>query len=153
MKEQDAGVKWFNTVFYPQRKTGRAVRYEDGILPRLREKEITLFTPWGPRYSWESRGVVIQEGDREAEVLDFLAALLGEFRQNMPDKNFRWVFLGADLYGTRINNLPVEVVASYFESLVQWLRRVLPMVEFRLWSQLDGVAEEYRRGLRAQFHN
>lgn len=153
MKEQDAGVKWFNTVFYPQKKTGRAVRYEDGILPRLREKEITLFTPWGPRYSWESRGAVIQDGDREVEVLNFLVVLLGELRQNMPDKNFRWVFLGADLYGTRINNLPVEVVARYFDSLVQWLPRVLPMAEFQLWSQLDSVAEEYRREVRANFDN
>lgn len=153
MKEKDAGVKWFNTIFYPQKKTGRAVRYEDGILPRLREKEITLFTPWGPRYSWESRGEDIKEGDDEVEVLNFLAALIGELRQNMPDKTFHWVFLGADLYGTRINNLPVEVVKNYFDSLAQWLPRVLPTAEFRLWSQLDSTVEEYRQEVRADFDN
>lgn len=153
MKEQDAGLKWFNVEFYPQRKTGRSVRYEDGVLPRLREREVTLFTPWGPRYGWESRGAVIQDGDKEIDVLYFLVALLGELQQNMPDKKFRWVFLGADLYGTRINNLPVEVVANYFNSLVQWLSQVMPMAEFWLWSQFDSTAEECRQKVRTEFDN
>jgi len=151
MKESDAGVKWFNTIFYPQKKTGRAVRYENGVLPRLRKKDVTLFTPWGPRYSWENRGAVIQEDDKEIEVLNFLVALLGEFRQNMPDKNFRWIFLGADLYGTRINNLPVEVVTNYFNSFTKWLRQLLPIADFLIWSQLDSVAKEYRREVRTNF--
>ena len=145
MKEQNSGVKWFNTVFYPQKKTGRAVRYEDGILPRLREKDITLFTPWGPRYSWERRGVSIQESDREIEALNYLVALFFELQQNMPDKNFRWVVLGADLYGTRINNLPMEVVANYYRGFEEWLHKIMPQAEFWLWSQLDNDAEEYRR--------
>jgi hypothetical protein len=151
MKEEDVGVKWFNTVFYPQRRAGRAVRFENGVLPRLRAPEVTFFTPWGPRYSWETRGVVIQEGDREVEVLNFLARLLGELRQNMPGKSFRWVLLGADLYGTRINGLPCEVVTNYFESLTQWLGQILPIAEFQLWSQFDKKAEEYRREIRVDF--
>ncbi len=151
MKEQDLGVKWFNTIFYPQKKTARAVRYEDGVLPRLREQEVTLFTPWGPRYSWESRGVSIKEGDREVEVLNFLATLLNEWRENMPDKNFRWVFLGADLYGTRINKLPKEVVSDYFANLAEWLVQILPEVEFRLWSEFDEAAEGYRQTIRKNF--
>lgn len=151
MKEQDLGVKWFNTVFYPQKKTARAARYEDGVLPRLREQEVTLFTPWGPRYSWESRGVKIKEEDKEVEVLNFLAALLKEWRENMPSKNFRWVFLGADLYGTRINKLPKEVVANYFASLSEWLGRILLEVEFRIWSEFDEAAEKYRQTIRGDF--
>lgn len=153
MKEQDAGVKWFNTVFYNQRKTARAFRYEDGVLPRLREKEIRLFTPWGPRYRWESRGVIIQEGDKEIKTLNFLAALLDELRQNMPDKNFRWIILGADLYGTRINHLSSKIIPKYFDSLTWWLYQILPMVEFHLWSQFDNAAEEYRREARTNFDN
>lgn len=152
-KEQNVGIKWFNTEFYPQRKTCRSVRYEDGVLPRLREREITLFTPWGPRYSWESRGAIIKEDDKEVEALNFLKALIDELRQNMPDKIFRWVFLGADLYGTRINNLPVEAVKDYFCSLSEWLSQVLPTAEFWLWSQLGSNAEEYRQEIRTNFNN
>lgn len=151
MKEQDAGVKWFNTIFYPQKKTSRAVRYEDGVLPRLHQKEITLFTPWGPRYSWESRGSVIHEGDKEIEVLHYLAGLFSELRQNMPDKNFRWVILGADLYGTRINGLPTEATTDYLSSLSQWLIRIIPISEFWLWSRFDNDAEKYREEIRANF--
>lgn len=153
MKERDNGVKWFHTVFYPQKRTGRAVRYEDGILPRLREKDITLFTPWGPRYSWEKRGAIIHDGDKEVDTLNFLAGLFDELKQNMPDKNFRWIILGADLYGTRINNLPVEVTRIYFESLLDWLHQILPQAEFQVWSQLDEPAEKYREEVRKNFEN
>ncbi len=151
MKEQNPGVKWFNTVFYPQNKIARAVRYEDGVLPRLREQKVTFFTPWGPRYSWESRGAAIEGRDKEIEVLNFLSVLFTEWQQNMPNKSFRWVFLGADLYGTRINNLPREVVANYFVSLAGCLARILPTAEFRLWSQFNDVAEGYRRRIRENF--
>ncbi len=151
MKEKDLGVKWFNTIFYPQRKTGRAVRYEDGVLPRLREKEVTLFTPWGPRYSWETRGEFIQNEDKEVKVLYFLAEMLGEWKTNMLGKAFRWVFLGADLYGFRINPLPVEVVKHYFDSLAKWLPQILPGAEFHLWSEFDEKAEIYRRKVRDNF--
>lgn len=151
MKEKDLGVKWFNTVFYPQRKTARAVRYEDGVLPRLRQEEVILFTPWGPRYNWETRGEIIQEGDKEIEALNFLATILEEWKQNMPNKHFRWMFLGADLYGTRINPLPVEVVKHYFVSLAEWLPQILPEAKFRLWSEFDQLAEAYRRRIRSNF--
>lgn len=152
MKEQDKGVKWFNTIFYPQKRIGRSVRYEDGVLPRLRSDEVVLFTPWGPRYSWESRGILIQESDKEVEVLKFLKDLFGQMQQNMPDKKFRWLFLGADLYGTRVNNLSEEVVTGYFDSVAQWVSKFLPMAEFQLWSGLNEVAEEYRQQVRADFH-
>lgn len=137
MKESDTGVKWFNTVFFPQRKTARPARYEDGVLPRLREKDITFFTPWGPRYDWESRGVEIREDDKEVQTLKFLAELLGEMRQNMPNNTFRWLFLGADLYGWQINNLPYEMVNKYFDSFESWLHQILPMADFRLWSRFE----------------
>lgn len=151
MKEQDLGVKWFNTVFYPERKTARAVRYEDGVLPRLREQEIVLFTPWGPRYSWERRGLNINARDKEVEVLEFLRAMLEEWKSKMPGKDFRWFFLGADRYGISINNLPSEAVNGYFSSLKQWLTQILPGAEFRLWSEFDQEAEKYRRVIRASF--
>lgn len=153
MKELDTGVKWFHTVFYPKKKTGRAVRYEDGVLPRLREKDVTFFTPWGPRYSWQERGVIIQEEDKEIKTLNFLAELFCEIEQNMPEKNFRWIILGADLYGTRINNLPAEATQIYFESLKDWLRQILPITEFQIWSQLDESAERYRQEVRGNFDN
>lgn len=153
MKEQDGGVKWFNTVFYPTRKTGRAIRYEDGILPRLHERRITFFTPWGPRYDWEKRGVAIHDDDKEVKTLNFLASLLDNFRENMLNKEFCWIFLGADLYGTRINKLPDEVVANYFNNLALWLDRVLPVAEFNLWSKYNDEAEEYRQKARVSLGN
>jgi hypothetical protein len=151
MKEQDVGIKWFNTVFYPEKNTGRAVRYRDGILDRLRQQEIVLFTPWGPRYSFESRGVTIRDSDKEMEVLKFLANFFAELQQNMRGKRFRWMFLGADLYGSRINNLPQDVVSSYFDSLRERLNQVLPVAEFSLWSQFDSLAELYRERVRTDF--
>lgn len=152
MREIDPGVKWFNTVFYPQRKTARAARYEDGVLPRLRENEVKLFTPWGPRYHWQEKGVEIGPHDKEIDVLVFLRRLLEEWQENMPGKKFTWLLLGADLYGTRINGLPEEPVSVYFESLRQWLEEILPMAEFRLWSEFDAAAERWREQARANFH-
>ena len=144
MSEQDRSVKWFNTAFYPRHRTGRAVRYEDGVLVRLRETEVTLFTPWGPRYKWEDRGIVVKQNDKEVEVLNFLAAMLDRWQENMPGKKFRWMFLAADLYGTRINNLPKEVVVEYFMSLQAWIHEILPDAKFHLWSEFDEQAEQYR---------
>lgn len=151
MKEVDPGVKWFRTVWYPENKTGRSPLFEDRVLPRLRQEEVTLFTPWGPRYGWESRGLVIQQGDKEMEVLNFLAAMFGKWKQNMPGKVFNWLFLGADLYGTRINNLPEEVVRDYFSSLNKRLMEILPTAKFRLWSKFDKTAETYRQTAEANF--
>jgi hypothetical protein len=153
MKESDAGIKWFYTIFYPERKMARAARYEDGVLPRLRKKEVNLFTPWGPRYDWKSRGTAIREEDRESVVLNLLAELFGELKKNFPEKKLSWLFVGADLYGTRINNLPVEVVIDYFESLQGKLAQFLPEAEFRLWSQLDRDAERYREVIRKNFRD
>ncbi len=151
MKGENSGIKWFNTVFYPERKTARAVRYEDGILPRLYEREITLFTPWGPRYDWEKRGIEIKAEDKEIETLNFLAALLAKWQDKMPSKKFHWIFLGADLYGTRINNLPEDAVAGYFASLAKWLAQILPEAEFRLWSEFDKEVENSRRAIWRNF--
>lgn len=152
MKEQDPGVKWFNTVFYPQQKTARAVRYEDGVLPRLHQNEPRLFTPWGPRYRWRERGVEIGPDDKEVEVLTFFSRMLEGWRQNMLGKKFTWLFLGADLYGTRVNGLPEEPVGAYFGSLRRWLEKILPLGEFRLWSEFDQEAETLRGRIRLDLH-
>jgi len=151
VREQDIGVKWFNTVFYPQNKTARAVRYEDGILPRLRNSEITFFTPWGPRYRWEQRGTAIKEADREVKTLRFLSKVLEELQGNMKGKKFCWIFLGADLYGTRINLLPQEVVDDYFKGLGEWVTKEIPNARFLLWSEFDEQAEPFRQKVRNQF--
>jgi len=151
VKERDPGVKWFNTIFYPKLHTARAVRYEDGVLPRIRETNICLFTPWGPRYSWETRGVEVQDSDKEVEVLNFLVDLFAQINQNMPAKSFRWLFLGADTYGSKINHLPAEVISGYFGSLAWRLHQVLPTAEFRLWSEFNESAERYREEIRANF--
>lgn len=150
-KEADKGVKWFYTDFLPRMKTARSVRIEDAILPRLREQNINLFTPWGPRYSWETRGAVIRESDKEVATLEFLYTVLAEMSKRMPGKNLRWTFLGADLYGTRLNGLLEAVVIDYFASLSCWLATLLPEAEFRLWSEFDEVAEPYRKDARVNF--
>lgn len=151
MKEKDFGVKWFNTNFYPNNKTSRAVNYEEGVLPRLRQSCVTLFTPWGPRYSWKERGCVVQENDKEVSVLEFLANMLSDWWQNMPDKKFEWIFLGADLYGTRINGLPEDAVSVYFKSMEAWVSKILPEAKFMLWSGLDPQAEKFRQKVSGNF--
>ena len=153
MREKDPGVKWFNTVFYPRQKTARAVRYEDGVLPRLRSEEVQLFTPWGPRYHWQERGVEIGSDDKEIEVLFFFSQMLARWQENMPGKKFNWLFLGADLYGTKINRLPEEPVGAYFSSLRIWLAVILPQAEFRLWSEFDSIAQPLREKIRPDLKN
>jgi hypothetical protein len=149
MKEQDLGVKWFNTAFYPTTHTGRAYGCEDGVLPRLRKDIITLFTPWGPRYSWEERGCEIQTKDKEVKVLLSFSAILNTWQQNMPNKQFQWIFLGADIYGTRINHLPDEVVTQYFISLKRRISELLPLgAQFHLWSEFDSSTQERREHIR-----
>lgn len=150
----DPDVKWFATVFYPKNKKARAAEYEHGVLARLcghDGSEIILFTPWGPRYDWEKRGIDIKAEDKEIETLNFLAALLAKWREKMPSKKFHWVFLGADLYGTRINNLPEDAVAGYFASLAKWLGQILPEAEFRLWSEFDKEVENSRKNIWENF--
>lgn len=152
MQEQkDRGVVWFNTVFYPKRKTARAMRYEDGVLVRMKEDEVRLFTPWGPRYSWKERGIAIRDADKEAQVIEHLSEMLREWQKNMPEKRFSWLFLGADLYGTKVNALPKEVVSDYFGNVQALILANIPMAEFRLWSSFDAEAETYRELVRADF--
>lgn len=152
----DPEIKWFNTIFYPRNKIARAVEYEHGVLARLHGygcvgPEIILFTPWGPRYDCEKRGIEIKPGDKEIETLNFLAALLAKWQEKMPNKKFHWIFLGADLYGTRINNLPENAVAEYFASLARWLAQILPEAEFRLWSEFDKEVGNSRRNIWENF--
>jgi len=150
MSIQDPGIKWFYADWYPETRVSKAVRMEDGILPRLEGETVQLFTPWGPRYHWQETGEEITEDDREVATLQFLANILSQLRSNMPGKSFNWLLLGADLYGTRINNLPAQVVQTYFTSLENWLREVIPAASFALWSDYDKQAEEYRQQTRAR---
>jgi hypothetical protein len=147
------GMKWFQCEFYPQRKTARAMNFEgkEGVLGRFAQAEINLFTPWGPRYDWETRGTTIKPADKEILLLQFLAGIRAELEQNMPDRRFQWQFLAADLYGLRINGLPWEVVEDYYASLDQALAGYLPGAELLRWSQLDDEAERYRRAIRENF--
>lgn len=151
MKETDLSVKWFNTVYFPKNRTARAVLYEEKTLPRLRKREICFFTPWGPRYDWKDRGAIIAGNDAEVKTIGRLSQVLSDLKNNMPDKHFRWIFMGADLYGTRINGLPQEAVGSYFESLQDLIDKFLPDAEFRLWSTFDEAAENYRQEVAQNF--
>ena len=146
MKEQDLDVKRFYTRLYPKIKLSskpKAVRMQE-ILARLRKETVVLFTPWGPRYDLKKRGVTIRGADREIETLRFLAHTAWKLSRVMPSKRIRWLFLGADIYGTRINNLPVEETAAYFSNLKNWVAELMPAAEFRLWSEFDSEAETYR---------
>jgi hypothetical protein len=149
----DSALKWFQCEFYPQRKTGRAMNFEgpEGVLGRFSRAEITLFTPWGPRYDWEVRGATIRPGDKEETLLKFLAELLKDLRCNMPDRSFQWVFLAADSYGVRINGLPSEVVDRYYASLEQTLSSLLPEARLHRWSAFHDEAEPYRQAVRSNF--
>ncbi len=152
MREQDQAVKWFNTEFYPplHKGLGHSVRYDDGVLPRLRRSRIIFFTPWGPRYGWSQRGTTIVDGDREVALLRYLAELYASLADRFGSDRLSWLFLGADLYGTKINSLPPEVVVDYFASLRGWIGRLLPTAEFRLWSEFDHQAESFRRLFRGR---
>jgi len=149
----DTALQWFQCEFYPQRKTGRAMNFEgpEGVLGRFARSEINLFTPWGPRYDWEERGATIQPGDKEMLLLEFLSRLLSDLRQNMSDREFRWHFLAADLYGVEINGLPPEIVDGYYTSLEQALAAHLPEAKLLRWSAFDDEAAPYRADVRSNF--
>lgn len=149
MKEQDYAVRWFAQEFYPRQHTARAVFYEDKLLARLRQTEIRFFTPWGPRYSWRGRGTFVHLNDPEVALLQFLARLFQILKEHMPGKTFRWLFLAADLYGTRINHLPSDIVRDYFESLRGRLNEILPEAELVFWSEFSELAEPYRQRAKA----
>lgn len=156
MEEKDLGVKWFNSIYYPLAKKARAVRYEDGVLPRLRERVITFFTPWGFRYNYEEQDLYINEGDREVQLLRFFAKMLKEFQANMPDREWRWLFLAADSYATRINGEIKEVVDEYFESLYAWFYTIMPEKKITClskWSLYDYsvIADESRKIVENNF--
>jgi len=153
MKEHDQFIKWFSTQYYPSAKTARAVFLDQGILPRLRNETICFFTPWGPRYSYKARGVVIHEEDLEVTTLRFLQEVVTTFEIHGINqaRKFRWIILGADVYGTKINNLPKSVVADYFQSLKIWIETLLPKAEFLLWSDFDSEAQVYRDEVRQNF--
>jgi hypothetical protein len=144
-------TKWFTTIYYPVNKVARAAKYEEGVLPRLEQNEIVLFTPWGPRYSWKERGVIIRSNDKEICTLKFLKAMLSDWKKNMPEKKIVWFFLGADLYGSRINGLPIEIIKEYFFSLGEKLKDILPGSLFHLWSEFDCEAEMHRKKIRENF--
>lgn len=95
--------------------------------------------------------MLIKSEDKEVDVLRCFSDMLYEWRLRMPDKAFRWIFLGADLYGTRINGLSPEVVGIYFGSLREWLAKVMPEAEFHLWSEYDREAEECRTKIARRF--
>lgn len=151
MNTNDLELKWFNTVFYPQRKTARAHLYEEGVLPRMEQREITLFTPWGPRYSWTRRGTAVTPDCKETKTIEALREILQTLEANMPSRIFSWIFLGADIYGARINSLPEEAVCAYFESLKKAIIAVLPRANFSLWSEFDKEAEPYRGLIWSRF--
>lgn len=151
MKETDQGVRWFNTTYYPTNKIFSAVLYEEKILPRLRQERVILFTPWGPRYSFAERGTEINSADKELEVLTFLSRIITCWKAAMPKKEFSWIFLGADLYGTRINGMDLESVSNYFDWLKLWLSELIPEATFKLWSEFDIEAETYRQNVVNNF--
>ena len=152
MKEYDAEIKAFNTRFYPAHKRGRAARYYNGgTLDRLRNAHVTIFTPWGPRYHWETRGIAISDTDKETKAIRYLANVFKGLNAVLPSRNFQWVFLGADSYGTRINQLPEKVVAEYFANLRSVLANILPVAKLKLWSEFHDAAEPHRQEIRASF--
>jgi len=144
-------IKWFNTVFYPKYSIDRAVFYEEKVVPRISKEVVTLFTPWGPRYDYSSRGNLIEEGDKEVRTLERFREMLSMWQKHMTQQ-FRWIFMGADLYGTRINGLPQDSVAEYFEQLSIWIS-LLDLGEFRLWSELDQQAEPLRQKISSDFNH
>jgi hypothetical protein len=116
----------------------------------MRQKEIRLFTPWGPRYDL-GRNSSISEQDKEMKTLEFLSGILNELKMNMSEKKFEWLFLGADLYGIRINHLSTERVHEYFTFLKLKIEGIIPQAKFRLWSEFDQEAEILRQEVRRDF--
>lgn len=157
MKEEDEGIKWFTTEFYPENKVARAVRFEDGVLSRLRKKVITLFTPWGFRYKYHVRDIYISKDDKEVQLLQFFAKTLRELRENMRGREWRWAFLAADSYATRINGEREEIcVIKYFQELNRWFKEIMPEnTILAKWSVYDygESAIEYRQKVENNFSN
>lgn len=145
MKEQDLGVKWFNTLFYPEHRVARAVRYHDpdGTLTRLRAPKITLFTPWGPCYN-QHRPLAERGYTRERRTLEYLASLLTQWQSKLHEREWKWIILAADRYGTTLNSLPESWVEEYFGEVQALTRSIFPAASFERWSTHAEVANEER---------
>jgi len=147
MAKLSSFVKWFVMEFYPSRRVGRAVLLEEKLIPRLEEGEITFFTPWGPRYSYLERGTTIKPSDKEWLTLDYLSKSMEEIKSHAEWRKVHWIFLAADLYGTKINGLPEEAVREYFMSLQEAINEIIPQAEFQYWSEYGSIAMPYRASM------
>lgn len=148
-RETDPGIKWFNCRWYPSHKQEGSVQYHtaDGTLTRLRKPQVTLFTPWGPCYHPES--LATRGYDRERRTLAFLAETLWQLEMNLP-REWRWILLGADLYGTRLNGLSDEAVHTYFAKVSMLVHEYLPQAEWHLWSAYDTLVQTKRGQAEAE---
>ncbi|OHB20199.1 MAG: hypothetical protein A2666_00965 [Parcubacteria group bacterium RIFCSPHIGHO2_01_FULL_47_10b] len=143
---EDPSFRWFHTIFYPTHKTESAYRYEeeDGVCSRMLEKRVTLFTPWGPKYSCQEKGVTLLSGSPETKTLLRLREIWDMLTMHMPDRTFSWEFLFADWYGYGINNLPQPSVLEYFRNMEYMLAEYLPDAVFTYWSAMRELAQPFR---------
>ncbi|MBT3406323.1 hypothetical protein HN419_04085 [Candidatus Woesearchaeota archaeon] len=123
------------------------------IVVKLWEKfvsgdELFLFTPWGPRYGYETRGTEIKENDAETKALEELAEVTKGIRDT--GMNVTNLLMYADLYGTDVNGLPVNVVRAYGQSLKQTAVDRLQDPLVKPWSVIRSGAQDMYDALCAQ---
>jgi hypothetical protein len=123
------------------------------ILVKLWEKsvsgeELFLFTPWGPRYGYETRGTEIEPGDKEDVALEELAKTTSDIRK--AGFSVTNLLMYADLYGTEVNGLPVDVVRAYGQSLKKAATNRLQDPLVKPWSAIRMDAQTMYAALCAQ---
>lgn len=107
------------------------------ILARLNGPLVTLFTPWGPPY--QNRGLDLAHGPEPATVKG-LAEIKNLFEHY--DRRVVWQFMGADAYGTEVNQkngksrVSPKTVGQYFAQIELLLKRSLGPLYFHTWSKI-----------------
>jgi len=115
--------------------------HEAGAYKRVFDPVVTLFTPWGPPY--QNRGLDIARGPEVAIIkrLVEIEKLFDGYKRRPI-----WHFLGADAYGTQVNQkngksrVNPKTASQYFAQLEALLKRNLGQCYFHLWSGIRSEA-------------
>jgi hypothetical protein len=135
-----------------QENSIQAQKFPNKVLLRLANGRINLFSPWGPRYSYKSRGTEIRAGDPEIDTLEEMGEVIEAVREAGISPTLYIMF--ADLYGTEINGLPEQAVEDYFRSLKETTEGIVDDCQVTRWSDIRKASryEELKEEIERDFY-
>lgn len=120
---------------------------EQLIDARIKGTQLTLFSPWGPRYKTTRTSILDSDPEVKTltEVSDFLKRL------NNSGFSVRYVLMPADLYATEVNSLAASSVMPYFSNVASAAREIqggICELAVTPWSEIRSANLEKYESLR-----